>query len=154
MPPAVAVINHWLHLAAAVAAVGGTLCLRLAVHPGLKFLPEGEGRAGFERTVRRKFTVLITHSIALLILTGLVNVMRVYRPDLPSLYWPLLLVKLLLVAGLFAIALLLLIPSEALEGFQARRPFWMTVNIVLGLAVLLVSAWLRMLSGPEGPAVG
>ncbi|MCH8332391.1 hypothetical protein IIC65_00510 [Candidatus Sumerlaeota bacterium] len=145
MNPVIAIVAHWLHLVSAITALGGTIFLRMVVHPAAQKL-EGDVALEFDRTVRRKVSLLIRHSIALLLITGMINIARVFADGVPpSPYLPLLLTKIILAFALFAIAVALLIPSAALEKFQARRPFWLTINVFIGLTVVLLSAWIRLL---------
>ena len=122
--------------------------MRLVVHPSLADLA-GEDRARFERTLRKKASKFITHSLLLLIITGVFNVARGVgeglTEEIQTQYWVLFLIKLVLAFALIAIAVMSFAPSEALEKFQQKRPFWMMVNIALGFAVVLISAYIRLL---------
>ncbi len=144
MNPILAVANHWAHLMAAITLLGSTIFLRLAVHPATKNL-EGEAKEGFERGLRRKAAMLIHASFMLLIITGFINFVRRFNEGVPISYNLVFGVKFLLAMVILGIALMLTIPSEALEKVQSRRPHWLAINIVLGLIVVLLSAWLRLM---------
>jgi apolipoprotein N-acyltransferase len=62
-------------------------------------------------------------------------------------YHPVMGVKILVSLALFAVALLLLAPNSPLHE---KRKTWLSVNVVLGLAILLLGAYLRRL-WPVGP---
>jgi hypothetical protein len=84
-------------------------------------------------------------SLMLLLVTGFVNLARVFQLDTPGAYLPLLLLKIVLALVVFAIAICALVPSEALAEFQKKRPLWMLVNVILGTIVIFLSAWIGIL---------
>lgn len=145
---------HWLHLAGAVSAVGGAIMLRVVVHPATLRLDDAR-RAEFLDTMLPKLRKFTIHSVLTLFATGVINLFRVIgsRPDFHGLYGGVFMLKFLLAMIVFAIAIALVVPGEAFEKFQARRPFWLLVNIPLGLVVLLLSAWLRMMPEREAPQI-
>lgn len=143
MNPILATLVHWIHLMAAITALGGTIFLRLVAHPAVQAL-EGEPQALARRTIIRKTRTLVLHSVTLLLLTGVLNIVRVVSGGLPEgLYGAMLAIKIMLAMALFMIAIALLSSSEAFEKFQQRRPMWLVVNIFIGLTIVLISAWLR-----------
>lgn len=142
MSPVLWNINHWLHLTGAIVAVGGTILLRLVIHPIVTKM-EGEAGAELQRSIRRRMTPLIHGSVALLLVTGFVNMARVFQGGVPPLYTGLFALKVLLAMAVFTIAILLTVSSPALDKFNAKRGTWMLLNILLGLVVVLISAWLR-----------
>lgn len=134
---------HWLHLVAAISSLGASIFLAMVVFPTLKRLG-GDLRAAFLEKAHSKVMMVVLHSYALLLITGFVNMTRSFRPTPTSLYMTLFLAKIVLVLILFTIGLMLFIPSEALKNFQSRRPFWITVNVFIGLAIVFLSGWLRL----------
>lgn len=148
MNQTIATITHFVHLAAAMAAIGGTIALRFIVHPNLKLI-EGDSRATFERAIRKRLTMVIHTSILLLLITGLVNVMRAFQTGREPIYTMLLFAKVLLAVGVFFIAIMLTISGDGTGTFQKHRGAWMLLNIVLGLAVVFLSATIRLLPLPQ-----
>lgn len=142
MNPVLGNINHWLHLTGAIVAIGGTIALRLVVHPIVSRM-EGEAGEELQRAIRRRVTPLIHGSVALLLVTGFINMARAFEGGVPSAYTALFAIKVLLAMGVFTLAVLLTVSSPALDAFNARRGTWMLVNIALGLIVVLISAVLR-----------
>jgi hypothetical protein len=135
---------HWLHLVAAITALGGTIFMVMVTFPVLGRLGE-EVRAQFLERAHGKVMMLTLHSFGLLIVTGFINMIRVFTAGRPTdLYNLLLVAKVFLALGLFAIGLMLFLPSDALKDFQARRPFWMRVNAILGLIIVFLSGWMRL----------
>lgn len=143
------VLMRWLHVAAAVAGVGGTLAMRFVVLPVLSTLPDGDAVLG---ALRPPFKRLIHAALGLLLLTGFYNYLVVSIPRVRAareagnaalaLYHPLMGGKILLSLALFTIAILLLAP---VPSFHAQRKTWLSVNVVLGLLILLLGAVLRRL---------
>ncbi len=142
MNPVLGNLNHWLHLTGAIIAIGGTITLRLVIHPIVSKM-EGEAGAELQRSIRRKMIPLIHTSVALLLITGFINMARVFQGGVPPLYTGLFALKVLLAMAVFTIAILLTVSSPALDNFNAKRGTWMLLNILLGLIVVLISAFLR-----------
>src|SRR5438094_490555 len=111
------VVMRWLHVVAAVIAVGGTIGMRFVVLPALERVPNSDEIAA---ALRLPFKRLIHSAIGLLLLTGFYNYMVVAVPavrkqGLGSSYHPLMGIKIILSLVLFTIAILLLKPVPALN---------------------------------------
>lgn len=142
-------VLRWLHVAAAVAAVGGTLMMRFVILPALATLPNG-GEV-IDR-IRPLFKKLIHSAMGILLLTGFYNYVVVAIPKVRELkeqgvttmaaYHHVIGAKILLSLVLFAIAIMLLMPVPAMHE---KRKTWLTVNAVLGLLILFLAAFLRRL---------
>lgn len=143
------ILARWLHVASAVVGVGGTILMRFVVLPALAQLPNG-GEV-LDR-IRPGFKKLIHSAIGLLLLTGFYNYLVVAAPNVKKLreagveqmarYHMVMGTKIILALGLFTIAILLLKP---VPSFHENRKQWLSVNTVLGLLILLLSAYLRRL---------
>jgi putative copper export protein len=143
------VLMRWLHVGAAVVGVGGTLMMRLVVLPALERLPNG---GEVLQAIRPAFKRLIHSAIGLLLLTGFYNYIavaipkvRAFREAVPNPmagYHAVMGGKILLSLVLFGIALALLAP---VPSFHENRKSWLSVNVVLGLAILALGAYLRRL---------
>lgn len=140
----IALLSRWLHMMAAVAAVGGTLFVVMALLPAAREHPAPELLAA----VQRRFKRLVHAAIGLLLLTGLYNYLVVSLPRVRQwesasargLYHGLMGVKIVLALVLFALALLLLKPVPAM---QVKRERWLLLNLVLGSAIVLIGSVLR-----------
>jgi len=137
---------QWLHLTAAVVAVGGAGFLLLVLLPSGRLL-HPEQRELLFRTVLVRFRWLSWGAIFLLLATGLYNVQLVWRVPWGT-YWLFLTIKIILSLGLFAITLCLTLPMKALEWFRARRGTWLWVEFALANLIILLSAYLRRGSFP------
>jgi putative copper export protein len=143
------VLMRWLHVGAAVVGVGGTVMMRLVLLPILDRLPNG---AEVLAAVRPPFKRLIHSAIGLLFLTGIYNYALVAIPKVREFkgaepnplapYHGVMGLKILLSLVLFGIAFALLKPVPALHE---NRKTWLSVNVVLGLLILLLAAYLRRL---------
>ncbi|MBI3911539.1 MAG: hypothetical protein HY320_11485 [Armatimonadetes bacterium] len=141
-----AIVSRWLHVAAAVVAVGGTAFVYFVLVPA----ETSEVPAAFLDRVRQRFRRVIHIAIGLLLLTGLYNYLVVAIPAVQNwepaarraLYHALIGSKITLALALFLIAILLLKPLPAM---QSHRKMWLGVNLVLGALILLLGALLRRL---------
>ena len=143
------VLLRWLHVAAAVAGVGGTILMRFAVLPALAGRPDG---AEILAAIRAPFKKIFHTVMGLLLLTGFYNYLAVAAPRAKELreggnqalaaYHPVMGTKILLSLVLFGIGIALLKPVPSVHE---NRKTWLSVNVVLGLLILLLAAFLRRL---------
>jgi hypothetical protein len=143
------VIMRWLHVASAVVALGGTVLMRFVLLPALERLPNGDEVL---TALRAPFKRLIHMGLGLLIFTGFFNYLVIAIPavraareagptPLEGYHGPMG-IKILLSLVLFVIAILLLKPVPALHE---NRKTWLSVNVVLGVIILAIGAYLRRL---------
>jgi uncharacterized membrane protein len=148
----VALVSRWLHLLAAIAAVGGTIFIRLALQPTLATLPDDQRRSLHE-ALRARWSKVIMAAIFFLLVSGLFNffainsalkngteAMQAMRP----LYHALFGVKFTLALGIFFIASALVGRSSAFDKMRANAKFWATMNIALAVALVCVSGYMRL----------
>ena len=143
------VVVRWVHVASAVVALGATLAMRFVVLPALSGLPNaGEVMGALRGRVKR----LVHAALGLLLISGFYNYIVVAIPAVRAereagvqgfqLYHPVMGVKILLSLVLVAVAIVLLSPREMEAGSRKKM---LTVNSVIGLAILLLAAYLRRL---------
>jgi hypothetical protein len=145
------VLMRWLHVTSAVAAVGSLLIMRFAVVPALT------GRADAAEVyaaIQAGWKKVLHSALGMALLTGFYNYgvvavgaikrIKETHTDLGvlSAYHPVMGMKMLLSFALFGMAMALLKPSDTLPE-NRKGPF--TVNLVLGLVILLLAAFLRRL---------
>ena len=135
---------QWLHLMAAVVGLGGMGFSLLILMPSLGVLSP-EQREELSKAVAGRFRLVSWAAIALLIASGLYNIRRYYWEDPWDRAWKLLTLKVVLSFALFAVVLRgPAIPLLACSnGMRARRKTWLIVGFSLGVAVVLISAYLR-----------
>lgn len=133
---------QWIHLLAAVVAVGGVIFVRAVL------LPASESEPGDPSLLQKavaRFRPILWTCIGLLLVSGLYNVYLVAVRGVLSIsgYTHVLITKIVLALIMFAIAFGLTLPGDPETGLRARRRFWLSVNVALGLVVLFLSAYLR-----------
>ncbi len=127
---------------AAVVALGGMGFLLLILIPSLEVL-SAEQRAALSSAVAGRFRWAIWSAIALLLLSGIYNT-RYYFREVPwGRAWEFLAAKIILSFLLFAIVLGLSIPFRLFEPLRVRRRQWLLAAFIMGVIVVLISAYLR-----------
>ena len=133
---------QWVHLMAAVVGLGGMGFLLLILIPSLGAL-SAEQREALSKAVAGRFRWASWSAMTLLLISGLFNIRRYYWEEPWGRAWKFLALKILLSFALFAIVLGLTIPLRWFEGMRARRRMWLLVAFILGVVVVLISAYLR-----------
>jgi hypothetical protein len=134
------VVSRWLHIGAAIVAIGGAAFARFALLPSLASLPAEE--AGRLRDAVRSRWAKVTHiCIALLLLTGGLNFYRMALvPKIPPLpYHPIFGVKLIAALAIFFFASALAGRSPGFAKFRAAAPRWLSVILFLAAVIVLLS---------------
>ncbi len=146
-------VARWLHILAAITAVGGTIFARAVVFPVLSGLP-AEERSRLHAAFRARWSMIVAAAIGFLILSGLYNIgMTSIRFRLPRWYMPVFGIKFLLAMIIFAVASLLSGHTPAAEKLRKNATFWLNLNIVLAVAVVCLSGILRTAERiPKQPA--
>lgn len=135
-------LMHWMHLMAAVLGLGGLGYLLLILLPSLEVLNPDQ-RQALAHAVAKRFRWISWSAIALLAITGTYNV-RSYYWELPwGWAWKLLTIKIVLSFVLFVMVLAFTLPLRFLAPLQARRRQWLLATFILGICVVLISAYLR-----------
>jgi uncharacterized membrane protein len=133
---------QWVHLVAAVVAVGGIAFVLLILLPSVQVFSD-EQRNQLLKVVMGRFRWASWGAILLLLGSGLYNV-RLRAWEAPwGPYWKWLTVKIVLAFCVFAISLLLTLPLPAFNRFRARRKMWFSIALGVALTVILISAYLR-----------
>ena len=133
---------QWVHLMAAVVGLGGMGFLLLILIPSLGVL-SAEQREALSKAVAGRFRWASWSAMALLLISGLYNVRRYYWEEPWDRAWKFLALKIVLSFVLFGIVLGLTIPFKLFEPLRARRRMWLLVAFILGVVVVLISAYLR-----------
>jgi uncharacterized membrane protein len=116
--------------------------LLLILIPSLGVL-SAEQREALSKAVASRFRWATWSAVILLLLSGLYNVRRFYWEEPWGPAWKFLTLKILLSFTLFGIVLGLAIPFRLFEPLRARRRTWLLVAFILGVVVVLISAYLR-----------
>lgn len=149
-------VFRWLHILAAITAVGGTVFARLVVFPALDPLPDDQ-RTALHAAMRARWSKIVAAAIAFLLISGLYNFMVLAAHyQLPSWYHMLFGIKFLAALAIFAIASLLAGKSAAGEAVRRNSRPWLNLNIVLAVLVVCLSGVLRTaerIPKPEPPSM-
>jgi putative copper export protein len=149
-------LNLWLHILAAVIWIGGMLFLSLVAVPVLRQVDSPVLRSDLFRMMAQRFRRLVWICIAVLILTGIVNMAYYGNTSAGSPYQKVLSIKLGLVTVLVALG----VAHDALIGPRAARaqsrdglpptgtdllmvqlsPWVGRFNLLLGVIILVLAA--------------
>jgi uncharacterized membrane protein len=132
----------FIHVTAVIVALGGSLFSTFALAPVLAKELDGASRVRVARRVTRRLGVIVLSALAILVVTGILNVMFVGSIG-PLLTLKLLLVAIVVVLAIFQYGTLGLQiwrvsangPDPALAPLQAR---FRSVGLKVGMLVLLI----------------
>jgi len=130
---------RWTHVISVIALLGGFLYARLVLAPALAALPETDRRAFGEAAAARFRPILVT-VVCTILGSGLYNYLT--KDLYPPHYHMWIGIKLLLVLHVLAATLLYAMSG----GDEATRNRRATGIIISGVAIVLISGWLRYLS--------
>lgn len=155
------VLLRWAHILAAITALGGLLFSRFAVVPAAEELGE-ETADRIHAGIRRRWLPWVIGAITLLLASGLTNYFLMIRrvKDAPELWGPewmrqtgyhaLFGVKFLLAMIVFYLASGLVGRGAGTQWIRNARRQWLSVTVGLGVAIVLISGWMRQLhTGPN-----
>jgi len=139
-----AVFMRWMHITGAVVAAGGSIFGLFVMLPALRGL-ENEVRSDIMESVRKRFFVLFTVGIAMLLVSGFYNyiVNEIPAHQGQGLYHGLMWAKIVLAMIVFFVGSALVGRSQAFEGLRRKRRRWMRRNVILLLVILVLAAILR-----------
>lgn len=139
-------LSRWLHILSAITAVGGSIFMRVALMPSVRTLPDAQ-RKELHEAVRGRWARFVMGAILFLLASGFYNIVRkIGSSDLPALYHMLFGIKFLLALVIFFVASALVGRSPALVKIRQNARFWVTLNVVLSIAVVCLSGVLREIS--------
>src|SRR5487761_1143843 len=131
-----AIIFRWMHILAAITAVGGTIFMRAALAPSLAVLTDDQRQALHEQ-VRSRWVKFVMGAILFLLLSGFYNFFRRsnagFDADYKRLYNILFGIKFLLALVIFFVASALTGRAAALVRFRQNAKLWLSVNVALAV---------------------
>jgi uncharacterized membrane protein len=137
------VVLRWMHVFAAIAAVGGLIFMRLALLPAVGQLP-AEQQTALHAAIRGRWSKVVAGAILFLLVSGIWNYLLVIdRYRLERFYHPLAGIKILLALTIFFLASMLTGRTSAATRFQAQRKRWLNVTLTLAVIVVCISGVLR-----------
>ena len=155
MTDVLGLLFRWLHILAAMTAVGGTIFARFVVLPAHASLTP-EARESLHADMRRRWSKIVMASIGFLILSGFYNFFMIYtsyREILPKWYQMLFGIKFLLALVVFTVASLLSGRTALADKLRTNARFWMSLNILLAVLIVCISGILRTAHPAGSPAI-
>jgi uncharacterized membrane protein len=142
-----AVLFRWMHVLAAVVAVGGVIFQRFVLLPAAKSTIDGDVRQRLHDAVTRRWKGVLMTCIGLLLASGLWNFFTISLPkaEHAPAYHGLFGVKFLAALAVFFIGSALVGRAAAFEGMRRARARWLTIAVALGVLVVLISGVLKNL---------
>ncbi|MFZ4732271.1 MAG: hypothetical protein ACOYK7_06990 [Pirellulales bacterium] len=155
-------VFRWLHILAAIVAMGGLVFARFALLPALES-EDDQTRGRIHEAIRRRWLKWVIGAITVLLVSGLVNFL-VFTGDAiewengewlkRSRYHALFGIKFLLAMVVFFFASGLVGRGAGTQWIRDKRSTWLTVTLLTALAVVMVSGWMRQLhTGPPRQAL-
>lgn len=151
---------HWLHLMSAIVWIGGMIFAGWILTPVARVELPSEIRFPFYKKIGKRFYLLGWSALAVLILTGTYKIVSGWdslEALLSSAYGKVLSLKLLLVGAMLFLSYLhdfvwapklLKLNAELTEKEYLRTvahlSFWARINILLGIAIVFLGAYLRI----------
>lgn len=149
---------RWAHILAAMVAVGGLFYARYGLLPAMQVLDE-ESREKLHEGIRKRWLPWVIGAITLLLASGLANFLifndaaRAWEGGewmKQTKYHALFGVKFLLAMAVFYFASGLVGRGEGTAWMRANRAKWLSVTLLLAVAIVMLSGWMRGLHiGPN-----
>lgn len=139
------VLFRIVHVATAIAVVGGSLFMRFVLMPAAAELPDAEHEALRERIASR-WRKFVGAGIGLLLLSGLYNYIVVMIPKHKGqgLYHGLIGTKMILAFIVFFLASALSGRAKAFEGIRKDSKKWLMITIALALVIVAISGYVKI----------
>ena len=138
---------RWLHVLSAITMVGGVLYMRFAVLPTLEALPE-EQSEGVGAALRKNWAKFVMISIALLLVTGIINIVLVPKNNIlpeDANYGMLVGIKFMLALPVFYIVSLINGRSENAARFRQKSGLWLNIAVALCVVIVCLAGYLRFI---------
>lgn len=142
---------RWLHIIPAIMLVGGTVFMRFALAPALD-KQAADVQQSLLATWRPSWSKVVMACSGLLLVSGLFNAVRnIINYELPPIYHSLVAVKLLLALGVFALSAMISGRSNSAEKMRSNMKFWLNVNLVLALLVVMLGSYMKLVDRAPKP---
>jgi putative copper export protein len=144
----VLLLLRWFHVIPAVAMVGGLLYMRFVLPKAL-----ANGTDAQFAEVRSRWAKIVMASTALLLLTGIVNMVLATKlydyGDQKSAYSMIAGIKFLLALPVFFLAARLGGKSEGAAKMRLKSDLWLNITLGLAIVVIMVGGFLRAMPRQE-----
>jgi hypothetical protein len=136
---------RYMHIIGAIALMGGAIFARFAVIPALSTLSDS-ARLELHSQLRRRWAHVMRLAVLLLLVSGIANLGiygAMYEFPTFSKYNMIAGIKFLLALPIFFIAELLTGKSNLALRIQEKPKFWLSINLLLALIMVLIGGGLR-----------
>ena len=146
-PGVVALIMRWLHVLAAIVAVGGAIFMRWVLIPSAKSTLDDATHQNLRAEVIGRWKRFVHTAILLFLVSGFYNYLEVTRHahDGQAIYHMLFGIKFLLALAVFALAIGLTSSKGWAAGMRARSPFFLSILIALSVAVVFIAGYMKLI---------
>jgi uncharacterized membrane protein len=151
MDYALMLLARWLHILSAALAIGVPIFIRFVLMPARQRLDEPQ-RAILHEAIMARWRVFVYVMIVVFLATGFWTFLGVARWRSPLFngqdkfrYHLLIGIKIVIALGMFFISSALAGRSAALAGMRRNAQLWISILILLGLAIVVISGVLRFM---------
>ena len=143
----ITIVIRWVHILAAVIAIGGLFHMRFVLMPAVREALSDEEHQRLRKSVLSRWSRIINIAIGVLLLTGFYNFFTIglEKSQGAPIYSMLFGIKFLLALAVFFISSALVGKAKVFDGMRAKAGMWMAINVALGFLVILLSGWLKSL---------
>lgn len=144
-------VLRWLHIGAAIVAVGGAVFVRFALRPSVETVLDESARERLMEAIRRRWSKFVHGSVALLLLTGGANFVILAIPPKvePVPYHWIFGVKFLAAMSVFLIASALVGKGPAFAAIRKRSASSLSLLLVLAALIVLLSGLLNQVRNTQ-----
>jgi uncharacterized membrane protein len=142
-------VSRWLHILSGMALVGGTVFMRFALHPALAG-ESAEVKGRLSQSVRQSWSRWVYVGIGIILATGCYNFYLRLSVVAPMPYHAIFGLKFLFALVIFFFASALVGRSSGLQAIRDRPVFYLNLNIVLAVLIVLMSGVMRV-APPKKP---
>lgn len=146
-PFALALVMRWAHILSAVVLMGGTFFARVVLLPAAEATLDADTHAKLRAAVRQRWAKWVHLSLLLFLISGFYTYLFITAPAHPNtpLYHALFGVKFLLALVIFFFASVLAGRSGLAQKLQAKPRLWVTITLLLALAVVGIAGVMKLL---------
>lgn len=148
------IASRWIHIGAAIIAIGGAVFMRVALIPSAEQVLDAEEHQRLREAVRKRWGLLVNVCIGLLLITGGANfaMLTLVREVPPMPYHAIFGVKFLAAMGVFFLSSVLVGRSAGLARMRQDARKWLGILLALGALIVLLSTILAQIRAGAGRA--
>ena len=140
------ILSRWLHISAAVVAVGGLIYARFVLMPAMESLAS-EQRALLADQIAKRLRPIAMTTIVVMIVSGVYNLLRVLQADPAPGYHMVFGIKFLIAGHVLGMLYVASVPPSGDAARDGKRSRLLLGGTISGLVVLALGAYLRSLHG-------